>query len=73
MTTTIVTTCTCSMTTDTNECKNNEHNCSDRMNCENTMGSFVCTCKEGYNSSMGNEEECPGNKKCMIARSRIYT
>ena len=36
------------------------------------MGSYQCTCKEGYKSSMGNEEKCQGNKKCTIARSMIY-
>ena len=36
------------------------------------MGSYECTCKEGYNFSMGNEEKCQGNKKCKHARSRVY-
>ena len=45
---------------DINECETNQHNCSDRMNCRNTNGSYECTCKEGYNFSMGYEEECQG-------------
>ena len=54
--------------TDLDECATNQHNCSDRMHCNNTMGSYECTCKEGYNFSMGNEEKCQGNKKCVHAR-----
>ena len=45
---------------DINECETNQHNCSDRMNCRNTNGSYECTCKEGYNFSMALEEECQG-------------
>ena len=49
-----------SMTIDIDECATNQHNCSERMDCRNTVGSYECMCKEGYNFSMGFEEECQG-------------
>ena len=57
--------------TDINECATNQHNCSDRMHmdCKNTMGGYECRCKEGYNFSMGFEEECQGIK---INDVRVY-
>ena len=49
-----------SMTIDIDECETNQHNCSDRANCNNTIGSYDCQCKNGYNSSAEYEEECQG-------------
>ena len=54
---------------DIDECATNQHNCSDRMDCKNTMGGYECRCKEGYNFSMGFEEECQGIK---INDVRVY-
>ena len=48
------------ITIDIDECATNQDNCSDRMDCRNTNGSYECTCKEGYNFSMGYEDECQG-------------
>lgn len=47
-----------SFTIDINECTANMHNCSERMDCNNTIGSYKCMCKKGY--MMGSEEECQG-------------
>lgn len=35
------------------------HNCDESADCENTDGSFVCTCKPGY-TDMGNGTICSG-------------
>ena len=32
--------------TDINECSGDV--CGENANCENTMGSYICTCKSGY-------------------------
>ena len=45
--------------TDDNECKQNSDNCDENAICENTAGSFTCTCKNGYTGS-GVEGDCPG-------------
>lgn len=47
---------------DVDECTTNRHNCSDRMDCIDTKGSYVCVCKEGYNFSIGFEDECQGKQ-----------
>ena len=45
---------------DVNECKTGEHNCDANANavCNNTEGSFECTCKPGYS---GNGVNCTGD------------
>ena len=50
---------------DVDECATNRHNCSDRMDCIDTMGSYVCVCKEGYNVSIGFEDECQGKQSSI--------
>ena len=47
-----------SFTADIDECATDKHNCSDRMNCSNTIGGYECKFNEGYNSSIELEGEC---------------
>ena len=42
---------------DSDECLNNSHNCSENATCTNTEGSFNCSCKPGY---IGNGHNCSG-------------
>ena len=42
---------------DVNECQNGEHNCDVNARCNNTFGSFNCTCLQGYS---GNGVNCSG-------------
>ena len=41
--------------TDDNECKNGLHDCDINANCTNTIGSFECTCKDGF---LGDGKTC---------------
>ena len=43
---------------DVNECVTGEHNCDANAACNNTEGSFECTCKPGYS---GNGVNCTGD------------
>ena len=43
--------------TDVNECSNGNHVCHVNSNCNNTNGSHICTCKEGY---AGDGQSCQG-------------
>ena len=42
---------------DIDECASDKHNCSDDAACNNTKGSFNCTCKPGFT---GNGYKCEG-------------
>ena len=42
---------------DINECTDNGHNCDDNAVCNNTVGSFTCSCNAGYS---GNGVTCTG-------------
>ncbi len=42
---------------DVDECQNEEHNCDVNARCNNTFGSFNCTCLQGY---VGNGVNCSG-------------
>ena len=52
------------MSTDTDECENLiDNNCDDiRGFCNNTIGSFSCSCRTGY-SGDGTEGNCDGMNK----------
>ena len=48
----------CTCFADVNECITGEHNCDANADCNNTEGSFECTCKPGYS---GNGVYCIGD------------
>ena len=48
---------TCLFILDIDECAEKTDNCNDNAKCTNTIGSFTCTCKEGYT---GNGVNCKG-------------
>ena len=60
---------------DVNECTEGTHNCdtSDRADCENTIGSFRCTCKSGY-AGQGTIGTCKGNSTLIewVLNERLY-
>ena len=49
-------------TIDNNECTANTHNCHSDATCNNTHGSFTCTCNAGFS---GNGMTCTG-KSCLL-------
>ena len=42
---------------DIDECINGNHDCDVNSNCDNTVGSHTCTCKEGF---AGDGRSCSG-------------
>ena len=52
---------------DINECDTGKHQCDSHAFCNNTKGSYNCTCKPGY---FGNGFNCTGNivTKTLIAK-----
>jgi len=46
---------------DIDECNTEEHKCHRKAKCTNTMGSFTCSCNEGYS---GNGFQCQDLYKC---------
>ena len=44
--------------TDDDECKNGLHDCDINANCTNTIGSFECTCNDGF---FGDGKTCISN------------
>ena len=62
-----------SFLSDINECDDSSHNnCSENANCTDTIGSYECTCSEGYS---GDGISCEG-KICwvyfMLALSKLF-
>ena len=51
-----------------NECETGKHHCDSNAFCNNTKGSYNCTCKPGY---FGNGFNCTGNivTKTLIAKT----
>ena len=45
---------------DINECETEKHHCDSNAYCNNTKGSYNCTCKPGYT---GNGVNCKGKKR----------
>ena len=45
---------------DINECETGKHHCDSNAFCNNTKGSYICTCKPGYT---GNGVNCTGKVK----------
>ena len=46
------------MVSDINKCEGGTHNCSSNAVCNNTKGSYNCTCKPGYE---GDGNHCTGD------------
>ena len=51
---------------DIDECQKNTHDCHLNATCQNTNGSFVCTCLFGFN---GDERSCKGNCLAITLRN----
>ena len=49
-----------------NECMRNIDNCHDNANCTDTIGSYECTCVEGYE---GDGFNCTSKLACCVALS----
>ena len=47
---------------DLDECTTNSHNCDGDATCANTVGSFNCTCNQGYS---GDGITCSGERHDM--------
>ena len=50
---------------DINECETNNHDCDINATCDNTFGSFTCTCNIGYE---GDGEVCVGKNNFFLSR-----
>ena len=55
--------------TDEDECQNGTHNCDVNAKCNNTIGSFTCTCLPGYS---GDGVQCSG-ESYYFAENCFYT
>ncbi len=51
------------------ECMTGDHDCSMNANCINTVGSFICTCHEGFT---GNGQVCDGKYLCLLFASTLF-
>ena len=54
--------------TDDDECKNGLHDCNINANCTNTIGSFECTCNDGF---FGDGKTCISNWLCNVGNIYI--
>ena len=45
------------MSTDLHECRDKTHDCDDKADCNNTIGSYKCKCKTGFH---GDGKTCEG-------------
>ena len=53
----------CTCFADVNECITGVNNCNANADCNNTEGSFECTCKPGYS---GNGVNCTGDYQLQL-------
>ena len=49
---------------DIDECITRRSNCDPNSYCSNTIGSFGCTCKEGF--KMSDEGSCEGEQRFLL-------
>ena len=54
---------------DTNECTEGKHDCDVNAECNNTLGSYKCTCKDGYE---GNGTNCTGQSQTKVPNN-VFT
>ena len=54
---------------DTNECTEGKHDCDVNAECNNTLGSYKCTCKDGYE---GNGTNCTGQSQAKVPNN-VFT
>ena len=68
----VLITCTCYFLSDVDECKIDLAQCGDSAYCTNTVGSYICNCKQGY---VGIGNECNGEyvKPIGIHYNRTWT
>ena len=54
---------------DTNECTEGKHDCDVNAECNNTLASYKCTCKDGYE---GNGTNCTGQSEAKVPNN-VFT
>ena len=54
--------------TDDDECKNGMHDCDMNATCTNTIGSFECTCNDGF---IGDGKTCISSKLITMQHPNI--
>ena len=59
----------CLLTADINECVEGIHDCNQNATCNNTEGSFTCSCNTGYT---GNGSSCMGKLICNTVQAHCY-
>ncbi|XP_007885430.1 adhesion G protein-coupled receptor L4 isoform X1 [Callorhinchus milii] len=55
---------------DDDECENATQTCGYNATCTNTIGSFYCTCVQGFQSSKGTQEFTPNDGSTCIEKSK---